>query len=60
MPLNMFLDMVIVAMAGKSILSRHIKLNILTGNLHLNVVASKYTKEIQDALEPYIFEVVCK
>jgi len=28
------------------------------GNLHLNVVASSYSKEIQDALEPYIYEVV--
>ncbi len=30
------------------------------GNLHLNVVASAYTKEIQDALEPYVYEVVCE
>lgn len=28
------------------------------GNLHLNVVADSYTPEIQDALEPYIYEVV--
>ncbi|KAF8078463.1 FAD-binding domain-containing protein [Lyophyllum atratum] len=28
------------------------------GNLHLNVVAESYTSEIQDALEPYIYEVV--
>ncbi|KAG6836819.1 hypothetical protein H0H93_002841 [Arthromyces matolae] len=28
------------------------------GNLHLNVVASSYTPEIQAALEPYIYEVV--
>lgn len=28
------------------------------GNLHINVVASTYSKEIQDALEPYIYEVV--
>ncbi|KAG5654760.1 hypothetical protein H0H81_003768 [Sphagnurus paluster] len=28
------------------------------GNLHLNVVANSYTPEIQNALEPYIYEVV--
>ncbi|KAF8898579.1 FAD-binding domain-containing protein [Infundibulicybe gibba] len=28
------------------------------GNLHLNIVADAYTPEIQDALEPYVFEVV--
>lgn len=28
------------------------------GNLHLNVVANSYTPEIQDALEPYVYEVV--
>ena len=29
-----------------------------SGNLHLNVVADAYLPEIQDALEPYIYEVV--
>ncbi|KZV93031.1 FAD-binding domain-containing protein [Exidia glandulosa HHB12029] len=28
------------------------------GNLHLNVVADSYTDEINDALEPFIFEMV--
>ncbi|KIK06841.1 hypothetical protein K443DRAFT_88466 [Laccaria amethystina LaAM-08-1] len=28
------------------------------GNLHLNIVADAYLSEIQDALEPYIYEVV--
>ncbi|KAF8922408.1 FAD-binding domain-containing protein [Mucidula mucida] len=28
------------------------------GNLHLNVVADAYTQEIQDALEPFIYELV--
>lgn len=31
---------------------------MISGNLHLNVVADSYTPEIQDALEPYIYEVV--
>ena len=30
----------------------------VSGNLHLNVVADSYTPEIEDALEPYIYEVV--
>ena len=29
-----------------------------SGNLHLNIVADAYLPEIQDALEPYIYEVV--
>ncbi|KAF9270373.1 FAD-binding domain-containing protein [Marasmius fiardii PR-910] len=28
------------------------------GNLHLNVVAKAYTQEIQDALEPFVYELV--
>ena len=28
------------------------------GNLHLNIIADAYLPEIQDALEPYIYEVV--
>jgi len=31
---------------------------IWIGNLHLNVIADAYLPEIQDALEPYIYEVV--
>ncbi|KAF9068060.1 FAD-binding domain-containing protein [Rhodocollybia butyracea] len=26
------------------------------GNLHLNVIATRYTQEIQDALEPFVYE----
>ena len=33
-------------------------LDVLEGNLHLNVVAQAYSQEIQDALEPFIYEVV--
>jgi len=33
-------------------------LGVLEGNLHLNVVAQAYTQEIQDALEPFVYEVV--
>lgn len=28
------------------------------GNLHLNVIANAYTQEIQDALEPFVYEIV--
>jgi len=28
--------------------------------LHLNIVADSYLPEIQNALEPYIYEVVCE
>ena len=34
------------------------KLKILAGNLHLNIVADQYLPEIQDALEPFVYEVV--
>lgn len=30
------------------------------GNLHINVVADKYDDEIEQVLEPYIYEVVCE
>lgn len=30
------------------------------GNIHLNVVAPKYTDEIEAAIEPYVYEVVCE
>ncbi|KAF8832480.1 hypothetical protein HHX47_DHR1001654 [Lentinula edodes] len=30
------------------------------GNLHLNVIAKAYTPEIQDALEPFVYELVGK
>lgn len=33
---------------------------VTPGNLHLNIVADSYTPEIQEALEPYIYEVVGK
>lgn len=28
------------------------------GNLHLNIVADKYTDEIEQAIEPYVYEIV--
>ncbi|KAL0950995.1 hypothetical protein HGRIS_007740 [Hohenbuehelia grisea] len=28
------------------------------GNLHLNIIADAYTQEIQDALEPFVYEIV--
>lgn len=31
---------------------------VFIGNLHLNVVAAEYTKEIEDALEPFVYELV--
>lgn len=34
------------------------RLKILIGNLHLNIVADSYTQEIQDALEPFVYELV--
>lgn len=40
--------------------SRNRKPNLWTGNLHLNIVADAFLPEIQDALEPYIYEVVRK
>lgn len=30
------------------------------GNLHINVVADKYDDEIEQVLEPFIYEIVCK
>lgn len=30
------------------------------GNLHINVVADKYDDEIEQVLEPYIYEIVCE
>ena len=32
--------------------------HVATGNLHLNIVADAFLPEIQDAIEPYIYEVV--
>lgn len=32
----------------------------MIGNLHINVVADAYSQEIEDTLEPFIFEVVRK
>ena len=28
------------------------------GNLHLNIVADQYSEEIQNALEPFVYELV--
>ena len=30
----------------------------MTGNLHLNVIAEVYSKEIEEALEPFVYELV--
>lgn len=30
----------------------------IAGNLHLNVVAEVYSKEIEEALEPFVYELV--
>lgn len=51
---------------SKGLLGAHAVMHVLgyghvgDGNLHLNIVASSYTQEIQDALEPFVFELVCK
>lgn len=28
------------------------------GNLHINIVANKYTEEIEKVIEPYVYEIV--
>lgn len=33
---------------------------LIAGNLHLNIVADKYTDEIEQAIEPYVYEIVCE
>lgn len=33
---------------------------LIEGNLHLNIVANKYTDEIEQAIEPYVYEIVCE
>jgi len=38
----------------------HRLLTSASGNLHLNIVADAFLPEIQDALEPFIYEVVRK
>lgn len=45
---------------GEIIVSSQITMTnwLITGNLHLNIVADSYTPEIQDALEPFIYELV--
>lgn len=35
-------------------------INPFSGNLHLNIVADQYSQEIQDALEPFVYELVCE
>lgn len=30
------------------------------GNLHINIVAKAYTDEVESAIEPYVYEVVCE
>ena len=59
MPSNMLLVMAISATVGqRHSYSTAYNLVVLEGNLHLNVVAQAYSQEIQDALEPFIYEVV--
>ncbi|KAJ7357172.1 FAD-binding domain-containing protein [Mycena albidolilacea] len=49
---------------SKGLLGEHAVTHVLgyghvgDGNLHLNIVAAAYTQEIQDALEPFVYEVV--
>ncbi|KAJ7293389.1 FAD-binding domain-containing protein [Mycena rebaudengoi] len=49
---------------SKGLLGEHAVKHVLgyghigDGNLHLNIVASAYTQEIQDALEPFVYELV--
>ena len=31
---------------------------IRSGNLHLNIIANKYTDEVEKIIEPYIYEIV--
>lgn len=50
----------LVMVRGYGLLEYLNQLNRLLGNLHLNVVAKDYSPEIQAALEPYIYEVVCE
>lgn len=66
-PLSSFKDVVDGTrehLRSKGLLGEHAVKHVLgyghcgDGNLHLNVVASAYTQEIQDALEPYVYEVV--
>ena len=57
--LNMYLDMVMLAMVSHFLSnSRNASIILVSGNLHLNIVADAYLHEIQEALEPYIYEVV--
>ncbi|KAJ7169691.1 FAD-binding domain-containing protein [Mycena filopes] len=49
---------------SKGLLGEHAVKHVLgyghvgDGNLHLNIVAAAYTQEIQDALEPFVYELV--
>ena len=56
--LNMYLDMVMLAMVSHFRISTNTSIILVSGNLHLNIVADAYLPEIQEALEPYIYEVV--
>lgn len=40
--------------------NRHQRLRMtLTGNIHINVIAEQFDKEIEHLLEPFIYKVVC-
>ena len=56
--LNMYLDMVMLATVSHFEYFHELFNHSSLGNLHLNIVADAYLPEIQEALEPYIYEVV--
>lgn len=31
-----------------------------SGNIHLNVIADDYSDDVEDALEPFVYELVCE
>jgi hypothetical protein len=38
--------------------SRRERAVLMTGNLHINIVADKYKEEYEKVIEPYIYEIV--
>ncbi|KAK7064384.1 hypothetical protein R3P38DRAFT_3383000 [Favolaschia claudopus] len=66
-PLASFKDVVDATrdrLRSKGLLGEHAVKHVLgyghvgDGNLHLNIVAAAYTQEIQDTLEPFVYELV--
>lgn len=33
---------------------------LISGNLHLNIIAKEFKDEVRDAIEPYVYELVGK